>query len=337
MADFSSAAVAIPDQPQWLRKCELVVADDSGKGLDLSAMEFKFDVVSATASTLKRLDCRIYNLSENTANKIQQATQIRLKAGYQNNPYGVIFSGLISFFRRGKENSVDSFLDITAGDCESAYNFGTVSRALQAGSSLDDQLQVVLDALKEYGITRGDIPDLTSTAISASATTATYSPRLTRGTSCFRMIKEVLQDLSVAAKCNWFFEDGRLNMIPLDGVREGGAIILDTRSGLVGAPTQTLDGLVIRSLLNPNIQTARALQVSSKLIQTATPVPGATQPDFADPTTPGLSKQGLYKVYQLHHMGDMRSDEWFTEAICAAIDPDNGVGVRSDTFAQAVL
>jgi hypothetical protein len=333
VAHLGAQATALPDQRQWLRKCKLVAANDAGQGLDLSQLEFKFETVSITASTMKSLNCRIYNLSDATANKIQQMSHIQLSVAYGDNDLAVIFDGLTTFFRRGKD-ATDSYLDITAGDCATQYNWGIVKHPLKAGSSLEDLFEVVLAALAP-DVTRGDTPDLNDVGLTDAQKTAAFPSRLPRGQSIYKSVIEVLSMIADAANCNWSFEDGRLDLIPVGGFREGGSLVLNTQSGLVGTPEQTLDGLVIRCLLNPKIKKGRALQVATSLVATAQQVQARRQIDNADHIVPGLSQLGLYKVYQVRHMGDMRSNEWFTEAICEAIAPDNGLGPNSQTFANA--
>lgn len=53
---------------QWLRKAELIVGDDAGNALDLSALHITFSVHGATTQTLKRATVRVYNLSQDTIN-----------------------------------------------------------------------------------------------------------------------------------------------------------------------------------------------------------------------------------------------------------------------------
>ncbi|MGC8165472.1 hypothetical protein ACP3WT_28400, partial [Salmonella enterica] len=62
----------------------------------------------------------------------QEFTRIVLQAGYAGN-YGIIFDGSVKQVRRGRENQTDTYLDITAADGDSAYNFAVVNTSLAAG------------------------------------------------------------------------------------------------------------------------------------------------------------------------------------------------------------
>ena len=85
-------------QQQWIRKVGLVVSNGPGSdGIDLSNMRIKFRTFQADLpSTPNHVEIRIYNLSDDTANKVQKEfTSVHLDAGYEGGSYGVIFDGTI--------------------------------------------------------------------------------------------------------------------------------------------------------------------------------------------------------------------------------------------------
>jgi hypothetical protein len=333
-ATFSSEASAIPDQRQWLRKCSLLVSDNSGtKVIDLSHLHIRFEVTCATIRSLKRLQARIYNLTDETVHSIEKEfTQIELRAGYGPDSSGslpLLFSGLIAYTRHGKENALDSFLDIVASDCDDAYLYAVVSTSVSArGQSPNDALlQAVTDALQPFGITVGPLPVDGGLDF------------LDRGAVVHDTVPNLLDLLANAAGCDWFFEDRQVHFVPRGGFRSGGSLVLTPQTGLIGVPTQTLDGLNVRTLLNPLIQTARAINVLPTDIAQTNYRNNVTQPDLGPaPLFPGLSLVGAYKVYQVRHIGDTRGNEWFTESICAALDPVNGISpFNSVTWQQSLI
>jgi hypothetical protein len=320
---FTAEAAALPtNQLQWLKRVSFVVADNAGNGLDLSDMQLKFEVVSASLQTMKHLQIRIYNLAPSTAKQIQQEfTQVRLSAGYQGaGPYGVIFTGMVTMVRLGKENAVDSFVDIVAGDSDIGYNWSTTSAALAAGWTQADVHDRLVKALEPYQVTAGETPTLSTT-------------RMPRGRVLYGMTRDQLRTFSLTNGMEWTIQDGQLKLTDETGYLPGGVITLSPSTGLVGSPDLTLDGLSCRALLNPNLGTGRAVQVETALINTVTFTSGEQiNRGPLPPTLPQSqpSSNGLYKVYRLTHSGDTRGNEWYSEIVCVAADQT----AKSLTFAE---
>ena len=125
---------------QWLRVCSLALADKNNAALDLGELHIVFKTIKNDAETPNSAEMRIYNLSASTASKMQREfTRVVLQAGYKDN-YGIIFDGNICSTRIGKENGIDTWLEITAADGDKAYNFSTVNTTLAAGSTPIDRI-----------------------------------------------------------------------------------------------------------------------------------------------------------------------------------------------------
>jgi hypothetical protein len=314
MPDFSDVVTAAPTGERlWLHKCKLVIANDNGSGYDLSNLRVKFRVQAHTIQTLKSAEITVLNLAPATLQNIftkREFTQVTLSAGYQNGPFGNIFTGKIAYLRVGKEDALTSFLHIVATDCDDAYHWATINVTLGAGaaSTPQNQLNAILTALKPYGVTAGSIPPLPATG-------------LPRGKVMQGMVRDMLTDLARSVGCDWHFADGKLNFVTRDVPLTGDVIVLTPRTGLIGAPEQTLDGLNVRALLNPNIVTGRLIQISSSQVNRSA-IGSGVQADYSQPYLPSLSANGRYMVYSLSHEGDTRGtgNDWVTEMIAVASD-----------------
>lgn len=321
MADFSTTGVAFSplssNQRQWIRRIRLVAGDAAGSGVDLSDLQIRFRIASATTQTPRQLEARIYNLSSDTSRTIEQEfTQVQLSAGYQNGPFGILFTGAIAQVRRGRENAVDSFVDIVAADGDFAYNWAVINTTLAKGWTRSDQQKALVQAMNQQ---TGYSPNLP----------AAQAPR---GKVLYGPAKDHLRGFGAATGTQWGSEDGKINFVPEIGYIPGETIILNSASGMVGVPEQTIDGVTVRCLLNPNIRTGRLLQIDNASITSTTlksPV-SANDPFFL----PSLDADGMYKVYALHHLGDSRGQEWYTEAVCVAI---NGTAPLTSTYTNAVV
>ena len=139
---------------QYIRQVTLFVGDNAGNGLDLSELQFKFEVHRGDVQTPNWASIRVYNLSDATVKALhtKEFSQVTLKAGYAGN-FGIIFQGTLKYRCRGHETNVDSYLDLIAADGDSAYNFAVVSTSLAAGSEPTDHLFAIANATSEYGVT----------------------------------------------------------------------------------------------------------------------------------------------------------------------------------------
>ncbi len=324
------ASAGPSNQRLWLRRCQLTIGT-SGKSYDLSKLRVQFRVASKTVQTLKSAEITIYNPAPETAQAIlkqPEFAQVSLSAGYQSGPFSPIFSGKIAYVRWGKEDAVTSFVTIIATDSDAAYNWATINTTLPAGAKPQDQRDAILSALKPYGITlMQNPPPLPAT-------------QLTRSKAMYGMVRDALTDFANSIGCYWHFANGVLNFVAKDAPLAGDVIVLTPQTGLLGAPEQTLDGLNVRALLNPNIVTGRLIKVNAPLVnQGAFSDPRLVpQPSYSSvPYQPGLSANGVYTVYSLVHEGDNRGtgNDWQTRMI--AVATASNTPPLTPTFINAVV
>nr|WP_318234757.1 hypothetical protein [Cupriavidus sp. CV2] len=144
--------------PQYNRKASLIIGQSAGDALDLSALRFVFDIRRGDLQTPNSARVRVFNVGPETARRVQKEfTRVVLQAGYAGN-YGIIFDGNIKQVRRGRVSQTDTYLDITAADGDSAYNFAVVNTTLAAGSTVADHVGVCTKAMEPYGVGPGYTP-----------------------------------------------------------------------------------------------------------------------------------------------------------------------------------
>ena len=305
-------------QPQWLRKFSLIVADSDGNGLDLSNLQVRFTVTSAVLQTPRKLEARIYNLAPSTAAAIQQEfTQVQVMAGYQDDPYGLIFTGTICQTRRGRESAADSYLDILAGDGDVPYNTAAVQQTVAAGWTWADIQKHLVDS---FGLMMGHSPELQDT-------------KGTRAKTLYGATKDLMRMMADSNGLDWHIEGGQVNFVPKGGYIPGDAVVLSAASGMIGVPEQTIDGVTVKCLLNPNIKTGRLLQIADAAINATSFI---TNVGTVITRLPDLDTAGTYMAYSIRHEGDTRGQAWYTYIICNAQNPTN-IPVSSQTYLQAVI
>lgn len=296
--------------PQYNRFISLKIGGPDVEGIDLSDLRIRFSVRRGDLSTPNSADIRVYNVSAETARKsrLREFERVVLQAGYPGN-YGTIFDGTIKQVRRGRESQTDTYLDITAADGDSAYNFAVTSVTLAAGASPSDQINAVMADLEAKGVRLGELPNLPST-------------RLPRGKVIFGMTRDHLDNLGRTTDISWSIQDGQLTLIPNTAYLPGEAVVLNAETGMVGLPEQTQNGITVKALLNPGIRIGRMLQINNSSIQRyryGLSISDQTQ-NLLISNSSRLDADGFYRPIVVNHYGDSRGNDWYTDVICLAID-----------------
>lgn len=310
---------------QWKRQVSLLVLrpqtanadlEDTGAdqtGFDLSQMHIKFAIRQSDVETPNTAVIRVYNLKQETVGQIQSLSgpltasggRVILQAGYEDlTDFGVIFDGLIKQVRVGRENATDTYLEILAADGDNAIRLSLVNRSLAAGSKVADRLNVAQQALAQHGVTQGYVPALPSVG-------------LPRGKVLFGLARALARNEADNAGCRWSILNGKFQLIPLTSYAPDQAVVLTSKTGMIGLPEQTQDGIHVRALLNPNLKIGRRVQIDNKSIQ--------QQPIDLRYTAinyfPSIATDGFYRVMVSEHSGDTRGEEFYTDMTCLQIDP----------------
>ncbi|QHM71270.1 phage protein [Mixta intestinalis] len=306
----------------WIRKCSLIVASDSGNGLELSTFKTTFNISWPDTRWPRTAVFKIWNLSAATANRIQagEFTGVQLEAGYQDN-CGLIFTGKIRYSITGRDSPTDIFVIIQAVDSHDAYNYATLNTTLAAGHSLAEQHQTLLSGLQPYGIVRGATPDFSSV-------------RFPRGKTFFGMARDTADNLAGQCRASWQYVNGQLVLVPDDKyVHE--AVVLNSATGLIGLPQQTIGaGVNVRCLINPAIQINGLIRLDQELIY-RTMLPGSDisaapgrintvnngalqQTDGSISQPASISTDGEYIVKNITYTGDTRGKPWYMDLVCIA-------------------
>lgn len=317
---------------QYLRKCSIVVADVNGNGIDVSDFKCRFEVRRGDYQNPNTCDLRVWNLSDNTANLIQnEFSQIIVQAGYEGS-YGQIFQGVIKQVRKGRIDGKDSYVDITAADGDEAYTFATMSLSMAAGTYPTDSVQALVSAMVRGSLTQqlqppAIVPNLKNTA-------------RVRGRVYYGMARDELRDFAAAYGLSWSIQDGRITFIPLKGYLPGPVPVLSPDTGLIGVPEQTQNGIEMTTLLNPNLRIGQLVKLSSATVNLLR-YGLDNQSQGRTNTTLQLQLKtnvdGQYYVMLANHVGDTRGEEWHTHLVCLSTDatitgaaPQNIIAIPAD-------
>ena len=311
-------------QGQWLRKLGLVVY--SGQiGLDLSDMHVEFKTTNADQESPNTAFIRIWNLSKSTVKRIKgEFDKVTLSAGYGVNQYGVIFQGTIKRFGEGNENSMDRFLDLYAADGDIQYNYSISNATIPAGATPQEVInKVASDMGLKVNIVTNPNPTLATGGV------------LPRGKVLFGMSRHILRNAAGSIGSTWSIQNGVVQVLPLQGYLPNEAVVLTGKTGMIGYPQQTDQGIVVRCLLNPKILVGGRIKIDNASINKVSGqtniVPGAANivqsvgygnPELLAITT---ANDGIYRVFVAEHSGNTRGNEWYTELVCLAVDQTSGL------------
>lgn len=290
------------------------------QALDLSQMHFQFETKNQDEEGPSNCTVRVFNLSQSTVEKLIRFgySQVVVEAGYEAS-YGVVFRGTIKQFRVGRVNQLDSYVDILAADGDLAYAFGFINKTLSAGENgAAGQKAAIDEAARKFGIRLGQ--DLSAPA----------GGTLPRGKVMFGMLRSQVTDYANSNLSTWSIQDGKIVIIPLKGYVPGEVVKLTARTGLIGVPEQTQDGVRVRCLINPRIIVGGRVWIDNASINRTvnqTPLnaslPGATVPfnQWAGvQLLANVANDGYYRVYTCEHVGDNRGQNWYSDLMCLAID-----------------
>jgi hypothetical protein len=296
---------------QYIRNCTLVCYGTNLNGLDLSNLRIKFSVKQSDSQSPNTADIRVYNVSDETAlsmlinlnppSGVSLSTpgRVVLQGGYNSN-FGVIFQGNIKQIILGRESATDTFVDIVAGDGHLAYNYAIVNSTLAAGSTQMDQINAATNATTAYGTTLGYV-------------SIAQINKLPRSKTMYGNARNYLRAVSQTAGQTWSIQNEKITFIPKTSYLPGTAVVLTSKTGLIGTPQQTNEGVNVKCLLNPNIQVGGRINIAEATVQNFK-INLAIVNSPAN-IAPPLTQDGTYYVLTLEQTGDTRGVDWYTSIL----------------------
>lgn len=286
------------DTQQYIRRCNLIAADDGGRGVDFEGLKIVFSIEKAQNEEPNPATFRIYNVARETINRLRnEFTRVIFQAGYESN-YGVIFTGNIKQVILGKENGTDTYVDIYCGDGDEAYISSVLSTSIAAGMTQEDQINIAASSMSGSGVGKGQI-------------TSDNGQRLARGKVFFGMSRDYMRSSAKNCKASWSIQDGQIQVLKSAEPLEGQAVVLNSSTGLVGTPNQTNQGIEFTCLLNPMLKIGKKVHFDEAFIQEDV----IDEPSSASK----ISEDGYYKVIKIEYIGDTFGNDWYCKCICVAI------------------
>lgn len=283
----------------WLygRVYRVLVDLGRGQALDVSDLRCQFEIVKSGYFEANQSTLTIYNLNPDDENKlIKSGQRIIIEAGYAGDQYGKIFEGNVIQPLRSKENGVDYKLTLVSMDSDRYYQYGLVGVSLVADQTSRDAIDACLNRAGEvtgenYGITEDTV---TNTSI-------VYP----RGKVMFGSPISYLNQIAYSENATFYIDNGAANIVSAKDLSGSEIFDLGPENGLLGTPVQTQNGITCKCLLNPRMKVNSLFHIDNKKITNYRYTPGQA--------VRALDTEGIYRIIKMKHIGDTRSDDWYTE------------------------
>lgn len=276
---------------QYNRKWNFIAGDSSGNGLDLSQLRCVFNISKKDAQSPNEAEFVLYNASSQTIAQMKKSfTKVIVNAGYTQN-YGLIFTGNIKGFENGKDGT-DTYIKVSCGDGDEAYNYTVVNKTLAAGSTSATQAQE-LSAAMGIPISYQD------------STTGTAYPR---GRVFYGRPQEYLRQVSKNEESSWSIQDGKIIILKRTGLLPGTAVLLTPATGLIGIPEINEDGVKGKCLLNPMLKIGASVKIEQTLFNSGSA--GANS----------IDANGEYRLISIEHNGDTEGNDWYSNFTALSIN-----------------
>jgi len=332
----------------WMRHFELQLTNDNGKGVSLSDFKVTFDIEWFNIKFSRVALIKIYNLNQTTSNSILNGefTKIKVIAGYDGTMpvydasqagralstsevqggqnIGEIYNGDIRFSVTGRDNPTDTYTLIQAIDGHEAMLGAVINTTIAKGYTVKQLYDVVMSYFATFGVTPGLVPEFPTTVFP-------------RGRSIFAMAHEVMDQVAKMCKATWQIVDNKVDMVADNKYVGQEATVLNSQTGLIGMPQQTMGaGVNVRCLINPNIRVHSLIELDQSSVYRAALSSNDIQMSggriteidengnkvvsgIASSAPPAsIATDGVYIVQSISYTGDTRGQAWYMDMMCFA-------------------
>ena len=279
----------------FLREAKLIVGDLSAGGLEIIDLRISFNIELSLVGFPSMGSIQVYNLNRSNRNKIKEEfTKVRLYAGYQGN-VPLIFTGDIVYVTNEKAGP-DLITNLFCGDALRSINESTINKSLPPGATTESILDELVGEMQ--GVTKGITEGLKDCL--------TKKRSLLRGLVLSGNVKDWLDKLSQNCGFDYSINNDVLEITIKDKpLNDEPIVIIKQDNGMIGSPELTEVGVKVKSLLLPQLKLGRRIEVKS--ISAKINIGNLVFRKV--PATVGV---GTYRADKIQHVGDTRSNDWFT-------------------------
>lgn len=281
--------------------------------VEVNNLQIKFKVVKTSSNKDKKNSAyiEIYNLSEERRNKLESDyITVSLSVGYTDTGLSNLFTGQVVSVRSSKlegtrirRQGTEIITKLDVDELYTQLNGVTLSEIVPAGKTVKDAIKSI--ATKMEGVTQHTIEGEKVKALLVDGYPLSGTPRLN--------LDKISRDYGI----DWQIDGGTLYVSDDDGSftkNDSGVPLIGQFSGLIDRPEYINEEAkrvrrAVQGKTPKNIK-PKENAIKFKILLNASIVAGSIiKLEFE-----GLT--GYYKVTEVTHEGDFRSNEWYSTLIC---------------------
>lgn len=260
------------------------------EALLLENLRITFKIEKTLEKTPNNAIIEIYNLSEDSRAVFEQkGVAIRLTAGYGDGAKD-IFVGDIAVVTT-KRSGPDILTSVEAADGLLSFQTKEADLSFAAGSKSGTVIDKLTDA---FGLVQGEVQGFNRN-----------DEHLNGLTLSGRIHNHIDTLLGKQPDLSWSIQDSRLQILPKSKGSTRPAVLLTPETGLVGSPfkrtvlqqdiakkkdgAEAVNGVQLKSLLNPELTAGRLIQVKAKFVT------------------------GIFKIEKVVHSGDTHGTSYYSD------------------------
>jgi hypothetical protein len=259
--------------PLYIREAFLTVGERQ------FSTRIAFEIKKDDGSDPNKARVSLYNLSADSRAYLEKSGQsMRLEAGYRGD-IGIIFWG-----------------DVSEKGVKHERKGGDIVTTLLCGDGLFELQNAHLEFSWDAGVTCRQIVDkaLATIGLHQSAVSGDMSRQYVNGKAFSGTVKKLLDEVTAYCGLTWNTQNNAVQIYPKGGPAGSEAVLLSAATGLVGIPSKTEKGIMVRSLLNHRLAPGGQFKLETK-----------------DGAKTGA---GTYSVTSVKHVGDTNEGDYYTEA-----------------------
>jgi len=130
-----------------------------------------------------------------------------------------------------------------------------------------------------------------------------------------------MREIAQNTNSSFSIQNEKTTFVPLTSYLPGTQVVLTSKTGLIGTPQQTNEGINIKCLLNPLIKVGGLVNIDNASIQDLQ-INISSKNSAANNIAP-LSQDGVYYVLVVDYIGDTRGVDWYCNLRCLISSPSS--------------
>lgn len=230
---------------------------------DYQQLDFSFRVTRTLSKEPNTAEISILNLSDRHRSELEimENSFVELFAGYESGS-SLIFKGDIRSIENNKD--VDTWLtSLSSGDGEKTVRTARVNKSFPPGTTVTTVLTAIAKTMKDAnggkGVTIGNVVSIAPQGALLGAGVQFLNGCTVSGPSA----KE-FDRICRSAGLEWSIQNNVIQLLPVDRPLPVSAVVLSSKTGLVGTPRVSSDGAIfLRSLMIPGLEPGKLIVVAT--------------------------------------------------------------------------